>query len=494
MGALTAGGLCLAAVCTVVILYLRRAGAGATCRKKAVCEAISAAGIGYYITDLSGEIVFSGGEESVLPGLNKDTCCSPSFYNIDSSTLGLNGTVFRSLAAGMGKCSFKTKVDMPDGKTCVLVHTAVLVRDEHGKPAGCSVVVVNSSALIKLENDLCREKRYLDSVMNSSPDSVLIMDLKGNFLRVNSVFASYAGASDPEVCVGMNVYNFLNPQAAEIVLNDIEALQRGEEGGCFNFTVADSRGNDLCLNVRHHLHRDSFGNPEYIVGYARECPPVGENISKEGCCDLAMLENLSHELRTPLAGITGSLQILEGEDLTPAAREYVGKSKHLIRRLKTAVNNFLRGLSGETAGSDAVSGNSENSAPFVRDVPVEGGNILLAEDDMSSQFFMRRTLENWGYQVRTASNGSDVLKFLAEQDCDLVLMDIHMPELSGYEAIARIREMDAPAARLPIIVMSAYGAESDTAKLEELGVAEFIAKPVRAEALKAAMDRLLGGS
>ena len=134
----------------------------------------------------------------------------------------------------------------------------------------------------------------------------------------------------------------------------------------------------------------------------------------------------------------------------------------------------------------------KQSCQPARDVarPMHSLRIMLAEDDISSQVFMRKKLENWGHLVRTATNGWEVINSMADQDYDLVLMDIQMPEMNGFDAIAAIRENESPEKRIPIIVMSAYGRESDFQRMSDLGVDDYIAKPVNSEMLRKSMARL----
>ncbi|HAS88914.1 MAG TPA: hypothetical protein DCS48_06360 [Desulfovibrio sp.] len=116
--------------------------------------------------------------------------------------------------------------------------------------------------------------------------------------------------------------------------------------------------------------------------------------------------------------------------------------------------------------------------------------IILAEDDISSQVFMRKKLESWGHLVRTASTGIEVLNYMEGEEFDLILMDLQMPKMNGFDAITSIREGMPSMRNLPIIVMSAYGRESDFAKMSELKVDDYISKPVSTEQLSKALERL----
>ena len=122
--------------------------------------------------------------------------------------------------------------------------------------------------------------------------------------------------------------------------------------------------------------------------------------------------------------------------------------------------------------------------------PMQSLRIILAEDDISSQVFMRKKLEGWGHLVRTASTGVEVLNHMHNEEFDLVLMDLQMPEMNGFDTIASIRKGTSQIREIPIIVMSAYGQESDFKRMSDLGVDDYIAKPVSTGELEKALERL----
>lgn len=491
--ALAVGVLCVGMAYSLInLLHSKKADDEAALHEELFFDALNAAGIACYRIDLEGRIVAFSGAESVLPEC-MDSANEDVRNLILPSTDGfeVNGAVYKSLRAGNISSSFEVQYDSKQFGKGKLVHTVVLARDRKGRPSGCIGIVQNVSKVEFLESELDKERRYLDSVMNNSTDSIFIQDFNGCFLKVNNVFAGYAGVSNPSACVGLSVYNFLSPQVAETVLKDIRTVVEQRTETRLTLPANDSQGNKIRFDVRHCLHVDGNGRPSAIVGFARELneDDVGKNVQLP--LGREFQDSLSHELRTPVAGMLGSLKVLEGEEMSSSAREYVAKCVLSAQRLKKAVNNFIYDVTGQDGAEKPLEKTTDSSDEDDSIVDTEVGlNVLLAEDDISSQVFMRRILEQWGCNVRTAANGTEVLRFLEEQSCDLVLMDIHMPEMSGYEAIARIRETEPAGKAMPIIVMSAYGADSDYKKMRELGVSEFIAKPVRSHVLKAAMDRI----
>ncbi|WP_169433110.1 hybrid sensor histidine kinase/response regulator [Maridesulfovibrio zosterae] len=210
--------------------------------------------------------------------------------------------------------------------------------------------------------------------------------------------------------------------------------------------------------------------------------------------DNDLFDVFAHELRTPLAGMTGSLKVLEDSSLPIDIQKYVDKCNISVHRLKDTVDSFLRDICGKSSSYPYKIESTENrstSTVSSNGSDVKKLSVLLAEDDIRSQVTMRRHLESWGHSVRTACNGLEVLNCIREQQYDLVLMDIQMPEMNGYEAIGMIRENESSNSQVPIIVMSAYGDDSDFKKMDELGVADFVSKPIRGDDLKSVIDLTL---
>ena len=123
------------------------------------------------------------------------------------------------------------------------------------------------------------------------------------------------------------------------------------------------------------------------------------------------------------------------------------------------------------------------------------GRVLLAEDNPVNQLLMVRLLEKRGYQVVVAGNGRAALAAMNEQNFDLVLMDVQMPELDGLEAARLFREAEHPASKhLPIIAMTAHAMQGDRERCLEAGMTAYVAKPIRPEELFKVIEQVLAGS
>lgn len=122
-----------------------------------------------------------------------------------------------------------------------------------------------------------------------------------------------------------------------------------------------------------------------------------------------------------------------------------------------------------------------------------GYRILVAEDNAVNQRLMQRLIEKRGHQVTVVSSGHAVLAHLASQAVDLVLMDVQMPEMDGLEATALIRAQEHATGRhLPIVALTAHAMHGDAERCLAAGMDGYLAKPLKAEELDAALVQWLG--
>jgi two-component system, sensor histidine kinase and response regulator len=111
-------------------------------------------------------------------------------------------------------------------------------------------------------------------------------------------------------------------------------------------------------------------------------------------------------------------------------------------------------------------------------------HILLTEDNAVNQRVALRILEKAGHRVAIAENGKAALRMLEEQPFDLILMDVQMPEMGGFEATALIRGMETRSGRhIPIIAMTAHAMAGDRERCLAAGMDNYLSKPVAASTL-----------
>ncbi|HEY1717667.1 MAG TPA: response regulator [Verrucomicrobiae bacterium] len=119
-------------------------------------------------------------------------------------------------------------------------------------------------------------------------------------------------------------------------------------------------------------------------------------------------------------------------------------------------------------------------------------HILLAEDNVTNQRLAVINLESWGHRVIIADNGEKAVAAVEKENFDLVLMDIQMPKMSGFEATAAIRKREQKSGgHVPIIAMTANAMAGDRENCLEAGMDDYVTKPIRYPQLLAAMQRVV---
>lgn len=117
-------------------------------------------------------------------------------------------------------------------------------------------------------------------------------------------------------------------------------------------------------------------------------------------------------------------------------------------------------------------------------------HILLAEDNEINQKVVVALLKKSGHTVQVAQNGHEAVRAVQDGRFDVILMDMHMPEMDGLAATRAIRGMPAPASSLPIVALTAAGALSDIQICMDAGMNYFLVKPFRMERLSGILQQL----
>ena len=125
------------------------------------------------------------------------------------------------------------------------------------------------------------------------------------------------------------------------------------------------------------------------------------------------------------------------------------------------------------------------------DAAVRGGRVLLVEDNAANIVVATALLENLGHEVVIAGNGKDALAMLTDQAFDLILMDVQMDGMDGFETTRCIRhgEAERGARRMPIIAMTAFGMAGDREKCLAAGMDDYLAKPIHIGSFEQLLER-----
>lgn len=119
--------------------------------------------------------------------------------------------------------------------------------------------------------------------------------------------------------------------------------------------------------------------------------------------------------------------------------------------------------------------------------------ILLAEDNEMNRDMLSRRLARYGYEVVVAVNGQEAIELTQSESPDVVLMDLTMPVLDGWQATRQLKEDDATA-DIPIVALTAHALKDDRQRALDAGCDRFLTKPVDIKKLRSTLRELLSGA
>ena len=220
----------------------------------------------------------------------------------------------------------------------------------------------------------------------------------------------------------------------------------------------------------------------------------------------AFQNRLRHDLRTPLNAIKGYGELIL-EDIAGGPGEPL---RHDLERVKSASDRLLaqidQGLDPSSADQHPIASDGGKTPPaaivadLLQAVPpiseqfgldrVISSRILVVDDTASNRDLLTRRLLRDGHQIFTAEDGASALALIESEPFDLVLLDLMMPGMSGFEVLCRLKS-DARARHVPVIVISALDELDMVVRCVEAGAEDYLPKPFNPTLLRARINASL---
>ncbi len=219
---------------------------------------------------------------------------------------------------------------------------------------------------------------------------------------------------------------------------------------------------------------------------------IGLQLTQDDPARHSVPAELLHDLRTHLNQIIGYSEMLaeQAEEGGPAS--FVPDLERIQtagRQMLDLVNNGLPSHTGETL---LVSSRTTESLVELPSEPRAGttasgvakGHLLIVDDNGANRDVLSRRLEQMGYGVSMAKNGCEAMAAVRANAFDLVLLDIMMPEMDGYEVLEQLKA-DESLRHIPVVMISASDESDDVARCIQMGAEDYLPKPFNPTLLEA---------
>ena len=214
-------------------------------------------------------------------------------------------------------------------------------------------------------------------------------------------------------------------------------------------------------------------------------------------------QELRHELRTPLNAIKGYAEMLReevadvpGSSLLPDIDRLLTAANDLLPRLDRIVQ-FSFDTAGTTFAPDqfgmaAVADLVRSLGPIGNELSevYETGSILVVDDIEANRDILARRLIRDGHRVTSVIGGQQALQALADEDFDLVLLDLMMPDINGFEVLSRMKD-DERLRHVPVIMITALAETESSIRCIEAGAEDYLPKPFDPVLLRARINSSL---
>lgn len=334
----------------------------------------------------------------------------------------------------------------------------------------------------------------LQAAIDAFPEGVVFLDSEGRYLHWNQRYAEIYHRSADLFAKGRPLAETLRigvargdyPEAVgreEAWLAERLAKLENPTGERLEQQLSDGRW--LIVEDRRTADGGLIGLRVDITEMKRQAEELAQALLREAAASRAkseFLADMSHEFRTPLNGVMGLAQALDSTPLDEAQKVILAELFASGAKLESLVAGLLQYELGPAPAPQATA----------ESVSAEGGlRVLLADDNPTNRKVVELMLQAADVEVVSVENGAEAVSALEAGGFDLVLMDLRMPVMDGFEAIKAIRAAEPPNQRLPIIVVSANAGPEDREASAAAGADRHIAKPIRAETLFGAISEVL---
>ncbi len=347
----------------------------------------------------------------------------------------------------------------------------------------------------------------LERLIARSTDIVVATDRKGTVVYYNDGAKRILGYEPEEVLGSFVAHLYPSVDEAKRVMR----AMRGEGAGGLGIvetletTFVSKSGEHIPVAISGTLLHDENGREDGTIGFAKD---LREILRKDKLATLGEVAvGLSHEINNPMAVIVNQVELLErdiqrraGEDdcsveceRLDAIRREIQRVTGVLDRLGEMAREDTYQTVGYAGAARMVDLRRRAEQVATRDPRLAGLHVLVVDDDIGISGSLAEILTAWGCSVETAGDGMEALQKLKDGGFRLVLTDVVMPRMDGYELY---REIQVRRPDLPVLMMTAFHYDRDhiIKRSRLLGLEGVIfKKPVDPVRLRQAILDIVGG-
>ncbi len=392
---------------------------------------------------------------------------------------------------------------------------AHLVQGTDGRPLYYEGTVEDITGQRRVAQALQASERRFRAFTEKSQVLTVLCDERGRVSYASPASRRLLGR-EPEVLLHSGIFDWLHPDDVAAAQSELRAVVGSSNSGdesIYRVRHADGSWRHLAMLANNCLADPAVGgivlNLRDVSGRARaeaalrvlnaeleqrvrqrtlELVASRDEAEAANRAKSEFLSRMSHELRTPMNAILGFGQLLDSDttlDLTPLQRAHVSELLRAGKHLLSLIDMLLE------LSRDEVAPPPQPAGHLPTDTAGRAATVLYIEDDPVNVLLMEAlTQQQTCLRFLSAALPEQGLRLAREQRPDLILLDIQLPGIDGYEVLRRLRA-DSGTRDIPVIALSANALPADVARGRAAGFDEYLTKPIDQTLLLAAIGRLI---
>jgi len=339
-----------------------------------------------------------------------------------------------------------------------------------------------------LSKTLEHKDNLINSILDSVEDRITIYDKELRVTKINKAGLRFLNLSEEEV-VGRSCFEIIYPQSQPEACPGYLSLKEKKPIFQEIKLSKENSGEKGFLKVWAYPLLDEGGEVQMVVEYAKFVE-AQEPLSAIDAGKKEVPKEFFNDLNNILAGILGNAELImfQLKPYKDFATDMVAEQISTIEELVIKGSKLIREVKGEIEEvPEKKQTTTRETITEEKKKKEERLNILAIDDQKIIRDLLENIFQGLGHDIKVASSGKEGLALFQQDGFDLVITDLGMPEMSGWEVSQRIKEMRK---ETPVVMITGWGVSFDSEKIKEFGVDYLLPKPFKVEQLSKLIEQI----